>query len=110
MCPALFAAPVLESVLVTAHAPEAVSSQHATSVEQLDAEAIRAQQAVNTAQLLSSFEGVYASVEGGPGGVSSLSVRGAEPNFTVVLIDGVAVNDPTNVRGGNAVIQSYSRC
>ncbi len=108
MCPALFAAPVLESVLVTAHAPEAVSSQHATSVEQLDAEAIRAQQAVNTAQLLSSFEGVYASVEGGPGGVSSLSVRGAEPNFTVVLIDGVAVNDPTNVRGGSFDLATLS--
>lgn len=34
------------------------------------------------------------------GGLTYLSVRGGDPNFTLVLIDGVRVNDPTNSRGG----------
>lgn len=94
--------------MVTAHAPQAASSQHSAAHEHLDADAIRLQQVVDIAQLLSSFEGLYASVEGGPGGVNSLSVRGAEPNFTVVLIDGVAVNDPTNARGGSFDLATLS--
>lgn len=32
--------------------------------------------------------------------LSFLAVRGGETNFTLVLIDGVEVNDPTNSRGG----------
>ena len=38
---------------------------------------------------------------GGRGGTGSLYVRGADPNYTLVLIDGVRVNDPTNARGGS---------
>ena len=36
---------------------------------------------------------------GACGGISSVYVRGSDPNFTVVLIDGVKVNDPTNSLG-----------
>lgn len=38
--------------------------------------------------------------ENGPGGVSFVTLRGGESNFTLVLIDGIAVNDSTNTRGG----------
>ena len=38
---------------------------------------------------------------GGRGGTGSLYVRGADPNYTLVLVDGVRVNDPTNARGGS---------
>ena len=31
----------------------------------------------------------------------SMFIRGAKPNFTMVLIDGVKVNDDTNTRGGS---------
>lgn len=51
--------------------------------------------------LLRSIAGVQVTQTGGRGGVSSVFVRGAEPNFTVVLIDGVKVNDPNNTRGGS---------
>jgi vitamin B12 transporter len=33
--------------------------------------------------------------------VVSLFTRGAKPNFTLVLLDGVKANDPTNTRGGS---------
>jgi outer membrane receptor protein involved in Fe transport len=37
---------------------------------------------------------------GGPAGRSFLSIRGGEPNFTLVLLEGMRLNDPTNSRGG----------
>ena len=45
--------------------------------------------------------GVYVSQPGGNGGFASVFIRGADPNFTLVLIDGVKANDPTNTRGGS---------
>jgi vitamin B12 transporter len=34
------------------------------------------------------------------GGLPFLSIRGGETNFTLIMIDGVIVNNPTNSRGG----------
>jgi vitamin B12 transporter len=49
---------------------------------------------------LNDVAGVRAFSTGGSGGGSFLSVRGGEPNFTLVLVDGIRLNDPTNSRGG----------
>ena len=49
---------------------------------------------------LNEVAGVRALSTGSAGGGSFLSVRGGEPNFSLVLIDGVRVNDPTNSKGG----------
>ncbi len=51
--------------------------------------------------LLSRVAGVHVDQVGGRGGTGSLYLRGADPNYTLVLIDGVRVNDPTNARGGS---------
>lgn len=52
-------------------------------------------------ELLRGIDGVHVSQYGGRGGITSVFLQGAEPNFTVVLIDGVKVNDPNNSRGGS---------
>ena len=52
------------------------------------------------ADLLIGIPGVDIFQQGGNGGLSFLSIRGGDPNFVVILIDGVKVNDPTNSRGG----------
>ncbi|MFT5603580.1 MAG: vitamin B12 transporter [Paracoccaceae bacterium] len=96
----------LESILVTAHAPVPKNKSYLETLDVITESDIRRQ--VDLHQLLNGVEGVYASREGGPGGVNSLSIRGAEPNFTVVLIDGVAVNDPTNSRGGSFDLSTLS--
>jgi outer membrane cobalamin receptor len=49
---------------------------------------------------LRAFAGVHIDQPGGPGGRSSLYLRGGEENYTVVLLDGVPVNNPTDSRGG----------
>lgn len=51
--------------------------------------------------LIRTIPGVQIGQQGGAGGVSVLYLRGGEPNFTAVMIDGVVVNDPTNSRGGS---------
>lgn len=51
--------------------------------------------------LLRRVAGVHIDQVGGRGGTGSLYLRGADPNYTLVLVDGVRVNDPTNARGGS---------
>jgi vitamin B12 transporter len=51
--------------------------------------------------LLDRVAGVHVDQVGGRGGTGSLYLRGADPNYTLVLVDGVRVNDPTNARGGS---------
>lgn len=50
--------------------------------------------------LLRNVPGVGVTQQGGKGGLTFISLRGGEPNFTVVMIDGVKVNDIINSRGG----------
>jgi outer membrane cobalamin receptor len=53
------------------------------------------------ADILRRVAGVHVDSVGGRGGTGSLYLRGADPNYTLVLVDGVRVNDPTNARGGS---------
>src|SRR5687768_2972598 len=55
----------------------------------------------NLADLLRRVAGIHIDQVGGRGGTGSLYLRGADPNYTLVLVDGVRVNDPTNSRGGS---------
>ncbi len=92
-------AAALENVFVTGTlAPrEALTA----SVSVLDARQIAALNKTTVADLLRTLPGLLVEQQGGPGGLTSVSIRGGESNFTQVLVDGVAVNDPTNVRGGS---------
>jgi outer membrane cobalamin receptor len=53
------------------------------------------------ADILRRVAGIHIDSVGGRGGTGSLYLRGADPNYTLVLVDGVRVNDPTNARGGS---------
>ncbi len=54
---------------------------------------------VSTLDLLRRIPNIVVA-ENGVGGHSFVALRGGETNFTLVLIDGVVVNDSTNSRGG----------
>lgn len=69
-------------------------------VAAIDREAIVRRQPSTLLEVLDDLPGVHAFSTGGPAGGSFLTVRGGEPNFTTVLIDGVRLNDPTNSAGG----------
>lgn len=61
---------------------------------------IQVLQPTSTLELLDRVPGVRAFEKGGVAGASYLSLRGGEPNYTLVLLDGLRVNDPSNSRGG----------
>lgn len=53
-----------------------------------------------TLELLETLPDVRAVSTGGAGGTSFVSIRGAEPNFAQILIDGVRVSNPSSSQGG----------
>src|ERR1700761_1172940 len=72
-----------------------------SNVSVIDAGAIAARDPASAVDLLRDLPGVFVQQSGGRGSVVSLFTRGAKPNFTLVLLDGVKANDPTNTRGGS---------
>ena len=67
----------------------------------LDRAAIEDINAPDLGTLLRQVAGVQTASPAGRAGPDDVFIRGGEPNFTVVLIDGVQVNDPSNTRGGS---------
>jgi vitamin B12 transporter len=90
----------LERVIVSANRIEQPLSRIGDSVTLIDAEQVRASQKLTVSDLLATTPGVTVSRNGGLGGSTQLRIRGAEHDQTVVLIDGVKLNDPSSVGGG----------
>jgi vitamin B12 transporter len=98
--------PRSDTVVVTASrlsSSLATTPASATVITREDIEALAPSNAVD---LLRSTPGIHIDQPGGLGGVSSIYLRGAEANYTRILIDGVQVNDPTNTRGGSFDVSS----
>ncbi len=91
----------LDSVVVTASRLEQPADKLSHTIEIITREQIERLWAASAVEVLRQIPGTNVIQQGGRGGVSSILLRGGEPNFTVVLIDGVQVNDPTNTRGGS---------
>lgn len=49
--------------------------------------------------ILQSMNGVYVTQNGTPGAASSIFIRGGNPNHTVVISDGLPLNDPSEMAG-----------
>jgi vitamin B12 transporter len=88
-----------EIVVVANRAPEPLSKV-GNSVTVLTDDAIRQSQEVVVADLLAQTPGVTFARTGGVGQPTSVFVRGAESDQTVVVIDGVQLNDPSTTGGG----------
>jgi vitamin B12 transporter len=90
----------LERIVVSANRIEQPLSRVGNSVTLIDAEQVRASQKQIVSDLLATTPGVTVSRNGGLGGSTQLRIRGAESDQTVVLIDGVKLNDPSSAGGG----------
>lgn len=86
----------LPPVVVTATKTEIPLSQAAASVTVIDRRQIEQSQAPYIGDLLRQVPGLDVVQSGGPGQVASVFLRGANSNQTLVLIDGIRVNDPLN--------------
>src|SRR5437773_8230634 len=70
------------------------------SVTVVEAAEIEASGARSVGELLQGMPGLHVLRSGGRGGVTYAGIRGGDPNFTLVLLDGVPLNDSTDPQGG----------
>ncbi len=93
-------ATAVEDVVVTANRSAQPIERVGASVTVLTQAALEARQTSVVAELLAQTPGVSFTRNGGPGTSTGVNIRGAESQHTVVLIDGVKLNDPSSTQGG----------
>ena len=87
-------------VVVTASRVEQSAREVGQAVTVLTRDDIDRRQTVVVSDLLATTPGVTVTRNGGVGGLTGVSIRGAETAQTLVVIDGVRVNDPSSPGGG----------
>lgn len=95
----------LDDVLVTATKYPTDVQNISSSFTIISKQQIQMINAPSVLQLLRDVEGISIAQQGGIGKLNSLFMRGANANHTLVLIDGVEVNDPSSP--GNAFDLSH---
>jgi vitamin B12 transporter len=96
-----------EGVDATTVSPVSVSANRiptpvdhiANSVTVIPAQEIELKQERSLSDILRDVPGLNLIQSGGPGGVTSLFIRGTNSNHTKVLVDGIDVSDPTTPTG-----------
>ena len=89
-----------DDIVVTASGIEQPRDEVGQAITIIDADTIERRQSVDVVDLLATTPGVRFSRSGSTGSVASISLRGAETTQTLVLIDGVKVNDPSGIGDG----------
>ncbi len=90
----------IEEVIVTGSYSPVNREQLSSSVSVINHEQLLQLSSHSLVDALRQVPSIWVEEQGGPGGITSISLRGAESNHTLVLLDGVQLNDPTNTRGG----------
>ncbi len=88
---------LLPGVVITASRLPVQTSATRASTTRLDRDDIDRIGPLTTADLLRGLPNLHVSHSAG---AAYTHLRGGDPNHTVILIDGIQVNDPTDVRGG----------
>lgn len=89
-----------EELIVTGSYSAVTNEQLSSSVSVLNKEDLLQLSNHSLIDALRQVPSLWVEEQGGPGGITSIALRGAEANHTLVLLDGVQLNDPTNTRGG----------
>ncbi len=82
-------------LVVTATLTPTPIDQVGSSITLITADAIEAHQWRTLPDALDAAPGLNVVQNGGPGGLTSVFIRGANANHTEVIIDGIEVNDPS---------------
>lgn len=90
----------LETVVVSATRTEQPQAKTGESVSILDSTVLRNLQTVSLTDALTLTPGIVVNQSGGLGQPSAVSIRGADTGQTLVLIDGVRINDPSGTDDG----------
>lgn len=94
------AAGTMDEIIVTALRTPTAAQHTGVEVSVLNADDIARRQTASVAELLGSLPGVSFDRSGSFGGVTSVRIRGAEGAQTLVLLDGVRMNDVAEPAAG----------
>lgn len=83
-------------IVVTASGIEQGRDETGQAITVIDGETLERTQTSVISDILTTVPGVRVTRNGGVGGVTSTFVRGGESSQTLVLIDGVRINDPSS--------------
>lgn len=83
-------------IVVSASGVEQKRDETGQSITVIDREALERTQTNVVSDILKTVPGVRVARNGGVGGVTSAFIRGGESSQTLVLIDGVRINDPSS--------------
>ena len=86
----------LNEIVVSATRTETPYYNVASSVSIITAEQISQKQYSSVVDLLREIPGVTIIQQGGPGKLSYVYLRGTNSNHTLVLVDGIEMNDPSS--------------
>lgn len=85
----------IPSIVVTPYYVPISIGQSGSAVSVITRQQIERSSPTSVASLLQTVPGVTVTQSGGPGGLAEVRLRGGDAGHTLVLIDGVRVNDPT---------------
>jgi vitamin B12 transporter len=88
-----------ETVVVTATRTPQPISKTGSSISVITANDLKTQQTAILTDILAETPGLTVVRNGGPGQNTDIVMRGAEAGQTLVLIDGVRINDPSSTTG-----------
>ena len=89
----------LEEITFSANLTPTEIARSGSSVTVITRETLEQAGSTQLVDLLARTPGVSLTRNGGPGSNASLRIRGAGDQFVSVLIDGIRVGDPTELRG-----------
>ena len=92
--------PDSDTIVVTANRTARPIAQVGSSVTVIGEEEIVLRQASDVVDILRTVPGVTFNRNGGIGTATGVSIRGAQTDQTVVLVDGVKINDPSSIGAG----------
>ena len=89
----------LEEINVVANSTPTPNDQTGSSVTVVTAEQIQQMQRRSAPEILQTVPGLNVVQTGGPGGYTTVFMRGTNANHVKVLIDGIEANDPATANG-----------
>lgn len=102
-----------DEVIVTATRTPEKRADVSVATTLITADQLQSVQAVAISDVLARTPGLSVTRNGGLGGATQVRIRGAETDQTLVLIDGVQLNDPSLIGGGynfaNLLAGDYER-
>jgi len=89
----------MDKIVVSANRSETALHEVGSSITVITREEIEQRQKPFVLDLLRTVPSVDVVQQGGPGGLTYVGIRGDKPEHTLVLMDGVRMNDPASTGG-----------